>query len=70
MDRCESARQFMPNKYGQKLRPWQIFIRMKNDLSDHNNTFKYNYSVRHETLHEKSYEWEREPARSLTFLKP
>lgn len=70
MDRCESPRWFQPNKYGQMVRPWEVFIRLKNDLSDNNCSFKYNYSIRRESLNDESSEWEREPARSLTILKP
>ena len=60
----------MPNKFGHKLMPWQIFIRIKNDLSDRNHSFQYKYSVLQLSENDESVEWEREPARYMNFLKP
>ena len=70
MDRRETPRWFMPSKYGGKLRPWELFVRIKNDLSDSNSTIKYNYSVKRDSWNDECWEWEREPARVLTLLKP
>lgn len=70
MDRCETARWFMPTKYGGKLKPWEIFVRMKNDLTDLNNSFRYNYSVKKDSWNDECWEWEREPSRMITFMKP
>lgn len=64
MDRCEQPRWFLPLKYGQKLRPWEVFIRMKNNLSENNCSFRYKYSVKHESLNDEDrFDWEREPAK-------
>ena len=70
MDRCENARWFMPAKFGVKLKPWEVFIRLKNDLSDTNNSIRYNYSVKKDTWNDECWEWEREPARTVKFLRP
>ena len=60
----------MPAKYGAQLKPWEIFIRMKNDLSDTNDTIRYNYSVKRDSWNDEVWEWEREPSRTLKFMKP
>jgi len=70
MDRSETARWFMPSKYGAKLKPWEIFVRMRNDITQNNNTLKYNYSVKKDSWNDEIWEWEREPARTLRFLEP
>lgn len=70
MDRSETARWFMPSKYGAKVRPWEIFVRIKNDISEDNDTIKYNYSVKRDTWNDEIWEWEREPSRTLRLMDP
>lgn len=65
MDMCEKARWYIPTKYGAKLRPWEIFIRMSNNLADNNSVIKYNYSVKRDSWNDEMWEWERDPVRQL-----
>lgn len=71
MDRCENPRWFIPSKYSQKLKPWEIVVRIKNNLTENNCSLKYKYSIKHDSMSEESTsEWEREPSNMMTFMKP
>lgn len=43
---------------------------MNNDISEVNNSFKYNYSLKKDTWNDEVWEWEREPTRTLKIMDP
>lgn len=61
---------FMPHTFGQQLKPWEIMVKMKNDLTEKNCSFKYNYSEHRYPFNGLNWEWERDPVRNIKFIAP
>ena len=51
MERCQRPREYMMQKYGSQIKPWEFYIKLKNDFNDkfdliNKSTISYKYSIK------------------------